>query len=339
MNGEDRGPWFLLTGLVLGLAIGLAFAWLGRPIQLVGSDPSSLRPEDKRAYRALIAAAYQANGDLVRARARLDLLRDEDIFRTLAEQAQQNLAEGGSADEARALGMLAVDLGQGFPQVTAPPARRSSPTSAVLVGITQSALTPISPTPSATPTQTETPTSTPTFTPEISPTQTLTTTALVSATLANPVINLPGRRTATARPTITGTPTRTPIPRPTSTPTLTRQPSATPGNAFVVSQQEQVCDPALGSPLLQIEVENSVREPVPGAQVVVTWDGGEERFFTGLKPEFGLGYGDFQLEPGLSYTIRLDLPSQTVGDLAAVECQAPGGSSYWGGWKLVYVQP
>jgi len=104
---ENRGPWYLLTGLVLGLLLSVAIAWLFRPPEFVDTKvaPSALRGDFKDQYRAMIALAYLADGDLVRAQARLDLLGDEDVYRVLAEQAQRAQAAGQS--EAHALGMLA----------------------------------------------------------------------------------------------------------------------------------------------------------------------------------------------------------------------------------------
>lgn len=109
---ENRGPWYLLTGLVIGLVIGAVYAWTVRPLQYVDTTPATLRNDFKDKYRALIASAYAANGDLVRAKARLNLLKDDDVYRVLAEQAQRTLADGSSPDEARALGMLAVAIGR-----------------------------------------------------------------------------------------------------------------------------------------------------------------------------------------------------------------------------------
>ena len=106
---ENRGAWYLLTGVVLGLVLGLVIIWL-RPVEYVDTSPSSLRADFKDRYRALIAAAYLSDGDVVRARARLELLGDTDAFRALAEQAQRTLAEGNSPQESRALGLLAVAL-------------------------------------------------------------------------------------------------------------------------------------------------------------------------------------------------------------------------------------
>lgn len=116
MNEDERGNWYLLTGVVLGIMLGILFAWVISPVEYVDTAPESLTNEFKDQYRVLIASAYVANGDLVRAKARLELLDEADIYLVVAEQAQQMLAEGGSVEEAQALGRLALSLGQEIPQ-------------------------------------------------------------------------------------------------------------------------------------------------------------------------------------------------------------------------------
>lgn len=116
MNEDERGNWYLLTGVVLGIMLGILFAWVISPVEYVDTAPESLTNEFKDQYRVLIASAYVANGDLVRAKARLELLDEADIYLVVAEQAQQMLAEGGSVEEAQALGRLALALGQEIPQ-------------------------------------------------------------------------------------------------------------------------------------------------------------------------------------------------------------------------------
>lgn len=107
---ENRGPWYLITGLVLGLLLSVAIAWFFHPPEFVDTKvaPSALRGDFKDQYRAMIALAYLADGDLVRAQSRLDLLGDEDAYRALAEQAQRAQAAGQS--EAHALSVLASAL-------------------------------------------------------------------------------------------------------------------------------------------------------------------------------------------------------------------------------------
>ncbi len=54
-----------------------------------------------------------------------------------------------------------------------------------------------------------------------------------------------------------------------------------------------------------MEILDAAEQPVPSVELVVTWDGGEDHFFTGLKPELGLGYADFVMTPEVVYSIRL----------------------------------
>jgi hypothetical protein len=121
MNGDERGNWYLLTGIVLGIAIGLLYGWLINPVDYVDTSPDTLKPFYKDQYRLMIAAAYDADPDIVRARARLELLEDEDPYRAVAEQAQHALSEGGTPDESQALGKLAAALGRELPITVATP--------------------------------------------------------------------------------------------------------------------------------------------------------------------------------------------------------------------------
>jgi hypothetical protein len=316
MNGEKRGPWYLLTGLAIGIAMGLLYAWVFQPVKYVDTVPGSLRADFKDQYRALIAAAYLGNGDLLRARARLDLLKDENMFRALSEQAQRTLAQQGPDADARALGLLAIALGQ------APPGPA--------IAITQQRLTPL-----AQPTRTDS--------------------ALLPSETAAPVASQPtetsialgtGQQTQppTPAPTIESAALASPLaasasPPPTSTPRPTLSFTATPGGPFILLSQEKLCDTPLDAPLVQIEALDRFNNPVAGALVIVTWAGGEDRFFTGLKPEKGAGYADFAPETGTLYTLRLGENGELVTDLAGLMCTPTSGAPYWGAWLLKFVQP
>lgn len=105
-----RPPWFLLTGLVLGLGIGLLISLVISPVRYTDTAPASLALEYKDQYRWLIARAYQANTDLVRASQRLALLQDADPQEALAAQAQRLLSEGQDVSQARILALLASAL-------------------------------------------------------------------------------------------------------------------------------------------------------------------------------------------------------------------------------------
>jgi hypothetical protein len=311
---NNRFPWYLLTGLILGGILGIVYAWLVSPIRYVDTEPVSLQEEFKEQYRVLIAAAYAANGDLARAQARLALLEDPSIGDTLAAQAQRALAAGASAEEVRALAQLAL-------VANAPPA--SVPTAAPLTQF---------------PTLTAFPTDTPTPVPADTPTETLTPSPTPPPTdTEEPTINAtptPGTETgtpATSQPTTTPTntivPLNTPIPLPTSL------------SPFILDQRTLLCEPDIVGPLLIIQTLDNDDAGIPGIEIILNWPGGEEHFFTGLKPELGLGYADFAMTPDITYTLRLADGSQLITDLTAAQCQADDGQNIWGTWELIFIQP
>lgn len=142
-------------------------------------------------------------------------------------------------------------------------------------------------------------------------------------------------REATASPTDAATPT----PLLTSTPRPTRTPTPTAGAPFVLVSQETLCNALLQQGVLQVFVNNADGRAVAGAEIIITWAGGENHFFTGLKPELGDGYADFRMSPGTVYVLRLAAGGNPVGDLTAPACKDERGESFWGGLRLVFRQP
>jgi hypothetical protein len=108
---QRRGSLYLLTGLILGFVIGLVFAWAPQPAVVEDSAPSSLEAQAKDQYRALIATAFAAGGDLVRAEARLELLGDKDPYAAVVEQIKRQ-APAGETSELTALRLLAAALSE-----------------------------------------------------------------------------------------------------------------------------------------------------------------------------------------------------------------------------------
>ena len=296
---EERGPWYLLTGLVLGAVLGLVYAWFYAPVRYVDVSPASLSEANKDLYRALISAAFAANGDLPRARARLNLLNDPDPARVLAVQAQRALAEGRPEQEVYALGLLAVSLSEGQVPPNAFPIFASSTPSLVVETATPS--------------------------PESA-----------TATPEEQLSAVAGAVTATQRPS--ATPTLRPL-TPTPTPLPTRTATPTPGSPFVLVERTSLCDIKLVEPLIIINTLDSADQPVPGVEVIVSWSGGEDRLVTGLKPELGLGYGDFHMAPSISYTVHLAEGGEMVQGLVSNECETRSGSRFWGSWSLIFSQP
>jgi hypothetical protein len=298
---DERGPWYLLTGLLIGAVLGLGYAWFYAPVQFVDASPASLSERYKDYYRSLISAAFLANGDLPRARARLGLLDDPEPARSLAVQAQRALAESAPQAEVNALGLLAVALsGEELPAAAVP-----SPPSSTIPS------TPIPASPTAL-------SSNPQESGSLSPTQPVSTSV---ATLSTTTIPTP-------RP---GTPTPTPLPSRTNT--------ATPGAPYVLMDKSTLCDTKIREPRIVVNTLDAASQPVPGVEVIVSWPGGEDRFFTGLKPELGLGYGDFKIEPGIIYSVHLAEGGELVQGLISSECETRAGERFWGSWALLFAQP
>lgn len=283
---ERKPPWFLLTGLLIGLGLGLLCSWVICAPHRSPGTPAQLRPDFKEYYRALVARAYAYDHNLPRARARLQLLGTPagDLAEELRVQTQRALAEKHPQAEVRALSELAAALGEAPSPGTAIAAATPTPTSP--------------PTPTPTPKQTTANSSTATPTSE----------AAVFPTLP---------------------------PTPTPLPTVTPQPTIGAG-LFLLRSEKLLCDPKKGT-LLEIWAKGSDGVGIPGVEVEIQWLGGDERIYTGLKPEIDPGYADFVMSPKVVYQVRVGTGS-AVSNLTPMECQAKDGSRYWGGWTLVFIK-
>jgi len=151
----------------------------------------------------------------------------------------------------------------------------------------------------------------------------------------------PVAQAPTPEPTLAPTATLTPEPSPTpfftATPILFG-PRPTPAGVFQLISTETLClDTA--QPVLQIVAQESTGNGVPGVEVLVEWPGGQDRFFTGLKPEQGAGYGDFEMEPSVEYTVRLALAPDAGYPLRSDPCTDGSGNLRSTSVRLVFSLP
>ncbi len=148
--------------------------------------------------------------------------------------------------------------------------------------------------------------------------------AMVEAPTPVVQIDLP---TPTPLPPATKTPTPAPAVRPTLTLPLVVIPTAQPQSDFNLVSINTFCDTEL-SGLIEVFVQDFNGQGIPGQAVRVRWDGGEDTFFTGLKPERGPGYADFQMKPDTGYTIEMPGRSNpSTQPLVAAPCVTDGGGS------------
>jgi len=311
--------------MAVGLAAGLLVSWWLWPVEYTDVSPDTLHPYHRAEYIKLISHAYAYDKDLRRAQVRLAALGElGSVGVEVVTLAEQYAAQGKDVHDTESLARLAHVLGH----------RRA----ALAPFMPGGAPTPTwTPWPTATPTATESPTATPTpiptSTPTIAPSATASaTSALPRLTATIRVTQTPVVEAPTATQTREATPTRpaTPTLRPTLTPTVTTAPEP----RFVLTVQQRRCeeDGGVGG-LLRITVFDSEGEPMPNVELLIRWDDGEDRFFTGLKPEQGAGYADYALAAGESYQVGIVGPAS---DFAQGIVSDSCGDSTRASWNLTF---
>jgi hypothetical protein len=296
---DIRGNLYLFAAFALGAGLGLLIAWGWMPTQFIDTTPASLRLDFKDEYRYMIASAYQANGDLSRAQARLTTIGDANPPVTLREQAQRMLANNSPLQMVEVLANLSEAL-QALPTMTdLPSLSTDTPTPLAQKQSDEMSATP-------------------------SPTQAV----IVPANSPEP------------QPSPDEPDTATPIPAPIATLPAHPRPTATasPGPAFKLVQQTSVCEQTQPG-LLQIYLSDANGKPVAGIELVITWFGGEEHFFSGLKAEISPGYADYTLSENVEYDLSLSAAGTRITGLRAATCTNASGSSYPGGIRLEFKQP
>jgi hypothetical protein len=104
-----------------------------------------------------------------------------------------------------------------------------------------------------------------------------------------------------------------PTPSPEATPTIPAQPdisptpppSVTPAPRFQLIEQTSLCAEPGQPGQIRVQVWDSAGNGIAGVEIVVSWNVGQERFFTGLRPARGAGYADFEMVPRIEYDVTL----------------------------------
>jgi hypothetical protein len=259
----------VVIALIVGAALGLAYAWLIEPVSFSETSPAQVMKSYREAWLIMSAEALAQDGDWERTQARLNALRDADLSQTIADLFERYQVNGPNPT-ARALARLADRLNARTPAMQVYLAEIIAPT------------------------------------PEIVPT---------------------AETVATPQPIASAVPTATPEPLPTVVPT------ATPVPDYQVLEREAICTHGSRPPQIQVIVKDQIGVSVPGKVVLITWEGGgQDRFVTGFKPEIDPGYGDFDMQPDLSYNVGVDKPtSVVVSGLRADPCESDGRTS----WRLI----
>jgi len=139
-----------------------------------------------------------------------------------------------------------------------------------------------------------------------------------------------------SQPTDTAEPARTqaidtvvPVP-PTIAPTPTQV------LQFVVASRQSLCDVELMQ-MLQVTVVDAAGRPLAGQGITISWEGGSETFFTGLKTREGAGFADYTMAPDGLYNLRMAAGGETARDISAPNCRTDAGMDYKGGVVITFA--
>jgi nucleotide-binding universal stress UspA family protein len=134
-------------------------------------------------------------------------------------------------------------------------------------------------------------------------------------------------------------PSPTPMPpTPTTTPGIETSPfptvAVTPTPRFRLVDRTAVCAAAGQQGRVSIRVQDAEGNEMAGIEIVVSWATGQDRLFTGLRPELGIGYADFEMSPGAEYSVSLadfggDAAEELSSALSAGVCPTGTAALDW----------
>lgn len=119
--------------------------------------------------------------------------------------------------------------------------------------------------------------------------------------------------------------TKTPLPdapvQPTPTSSRPFVPTNPPASTFDIVAINTFCSAQIPG-VIEVRVRDYYSgEELPGFPVRVRGEGVDSTFYTGLKPERGPGYADYQMEEGNAYTIEMpSLSDPSTSPLVASSC-------------------
>ena len=115
---------------------------------------------------------------------------------------------------------------------------------------------------------------------------------------------------------------------------------STPAPAFKLIEQTATCAAPGQSGTIVVRVRNTEGTGMAGLEVSISWANGEDRLFTGLRPERGNGYADFDMNPHIEYDVSLaGARSDTARGLSAdLEPGVCPTTSLSLNWQVVFQQ-
>lgn len=112
----------LITGLAIGLVLGLLYGWVIRPVEYVDTTPNTLRADYRADFVLMIAEIYSGDSDLDSALSRLALLGSQPPLETVLEAIDSSIETDRPRSELEVLNQLANQLRdlQASPEIGGP---------------------------------------------------------------------------------------------------------------------------------------------------------------------------------------------------------------------------
>jgi hypothetical protein len=329
-----------IVGLVLGLAGGLVYAWVVSPVEYINTYPPFMNATYRKDWIRLSALAYGLEGNLDRTVLRLRGLSEEEIRFTLLETLEEAVAADYDIEALKPLAELAAEYGIDSPVVRVYTQQEIISPELLLAARTP---TPTARPPTATPTLIPTPTPTPLSSDLTTPVVPSAFTVISHTLLCSdvPTIAISLELTSTLGIAYSMDVSRTLSVSPTLGLTQTTGITSTLDLTSTLDITATL-DLSRTLELTNTLAVESEKPPVHtknwGREIWLMWDDGADRAFTGFRPEYGLGYADFVVEPGRIYNLYIDNPWGVPLLVLQVE---PCTQEEGGGWisrKLIVVE-
>jgi hypothetical protein len=124
-----------LATAIVGLILGLTWAWLIQPVEYTNADPGNLAPGAQEAWVEMVADSYAITTDSAEARRRLQFFEPDELQGMLAEEVSEAQRAGNLGAEQRLRGLADLLDTQPItgPEAVPAPADSSSPLGTMLM--------------------------------------------------------------------------------------------------------------------------------------------------------------------------------------------------------------
>lgn len=119
--------------------------------------------------------------------------------------------------------------------------------------------------------------------------------------------------------------------------TLSPTPDLFPQTELSLSEREVICEDDYPEGRIEVTVLDDAGRGIPAVEVLVEWEGGRDRFFTGLKLEVSPGYADFEMEGDRVYTLTLVGRGEPVLGIDSAGCLTPAGRTAIPTYRLTFI--